>query len=128
APAYSPSSAVIMLPPVEAFDDAEAYYATSAHEHSHWTGHASRLARDLSGKFGSDAYAAEELVAELAAAYIAASLGIETQPRADHAQYLASWLRVLRSDTRALYRAATAAQAAADFLTERSAVGATCAA
>jgi antirestriction protein ArdC len=116
SPAYSPTSDLIMMPPLEAFDDAAAYYATSAHEHAHWTGHGSRLARDLSGRFGSDSYAAEELVAELAAAYVAAVLDVETHPRADHAQYLASWIRVLRSDSRALFRAATLAQAAADYL------------
>jgi antirestriction protein ArdC len=123
-PAYSPATDTILLPPLDAFDDAQSHYATAAHEHAHWTGHRSRLARDLKGKFGSESYAAEELVAELAAAYIAAALGIETQPRADHAQYLASWLRVLRADSRALYRAATLAQAASDYLTERGNVSA----
>jgi antirestriction protein ArdC len=128
APAYSPSRDTIFLPSIEAFDSAEAYYATSAHEHAHWSGHSSRLARDLSGRFGSDAYAAEELVAELAAAFVAASLEIETTPRADHAQYLGSWLRVLRADSRALYSAATAAQAAADYLTEQAGRVSACAA
>jgi antirestriction protein ArdC len=116
APAYSPAIDTIFLPPLEAFDDAEAYYATSAHEHCHWTGHASRLARDLSGRFGSDAYAVEELVAELGASFVAATLGIETTPRVDHARYLASWLRVLKSDSKAIFSVASAAQAAADFL------------
>jgi antirestriction protein ArdC len=119
-PSYAPASDTIRLPDLAAFDDAIGYYATSAHEHAHWSGHASRLARDLSGKFGSDSYAAEELVAELSAAFVGAVLNIETQPRADHAQYLASWIKVLRSDSRALYTAATHAQAAADFLTERA--------
>jgi antirestriction protein ArdC len=116
APAYSPARDTIFMPALEAFDDAEAYYATSAHEYCHWTGHASRLARDLSGRFGSDAYAAEELIAELGAAFVAALLGMETSPRADHAQYISSWLRVLRSDSSALFPVATASQAAADYL------------
>jgi antirestriction protein ArdC len=120
APAYSPALDVIMLPPLEAFDDAEAFYATSAHEHVHWSGHSLRLARDLSGRFGSDAYAAEELIAELGASFLAALLGIETTPRADHAQYLASWLRVLRADPKALFSVATAAQRAADYLVDTS--------
>src|SRR5947207_1162819 len=111
---YSPVGDYVTLPDLSAFEKASDYYATSAHEHAHWSGHASRLARDLTGRFGTDAYALEELVAELAAAYVAAaSLGIETQPRADHTQYLAAWIRVLRSDSRAIYRAATAAQTAA---------------
>jgi antirestriction protein ArdC len=128
APAYSPSRDTIFLPAIEAFHDSESFYATSAHEHCHWSGHASRLARDLSGRFGSDSYAAEELVAELGAAFVAASLEIETRPRADHAQYLGSWLRVLRADSRALYSAATAAQAAADYLVEQAGRVSTCAA
>jgi antirestriction protein ArdC len=127
-PAYSPARDVITLPALEMFDTAAAYYATSAHEHAHWTGHASRLARDLSGKFGSDAYAAEELVAELAAAFVAAHLGISTTPRADHTQYLASWLRVLKADSKALYKAAALAQAAADYLSTAAGRGARAAA
>ena len=128
APAYSPSRDTIFLPPIDAFTDAASLYATSAHEHVHHTGHSSRLARDLSGSFGSDGYAREELVAELGASFIAAVLGIETQPREDHAQYLASWLRVLKADPRALFTAATAAQAAADYLTEQAGRVSVCAA
>ncbi len=80
APSYSPGTDTIRLPDLSAFDNAVSFYATSAHEHAHWSGHSSRLARDLSGKFGSEPYAGEELVAELAAAFLAAVLGIETQP------------------------------------------------
>jgi antirestriction protein ArdC len=98
------------------FTDAHAYYATSAHEHAHWTGHASRLNRDLANRFGDDAYAAEELVAELYAAFTCATLGISTTPRPDHAAYLAHWLHVLRSDPRALFTVASKAQAATDHL------------
>jgi antirestriction protein ArdC len=114
--AYSPAGDFIILPAFEQFSSAVAYYATSAHEHSHWTGHRSRLARELSGRFGSDSYAAEELVADLSAAFTCAHLGISTTPRPDHAAYLASWLRVLRADPSALFTVASKAQAATDFL------------
>jgi antirestriction protein ArdC len=118
---YAPVADYIGLPELEQFDDAPAYYSTRAHESAHWTGHASRLARDLSGRFGSDAYAAEELVAELSAAFTCARLGLSMAPRPDHAAYLASWLRVLRADTSALFTAASKAQDASDHLAELAA-------
>jgi antirestriction protein ArdC len=118
--AYTPAGDYIVLPALEQFDQASDFYATSAHEHAHWSGHETRLARDLSGRFGTNAYAAEELVAELSAAFTCARLGISTVPRPDHASYLASWLQVLRSDTSALFHAASKAQAASDFLAERA--------
>jgi antirestriction protein ArdC len=121
--AYAPSLDAIMLPDLDQFGDAASYYATTAHEHAHWTGHRSRLARDLSGRFGSDSYAAEELVAELSAAFTCSLLGISTVPRPDHAAYLASWLRVLRADPSALFHAASNAQAATDYLAERAGAG-----
>jgi len=119
---YSPVGDYIALPDLSAFDKASDYYATSAHEHSHWSGHTSRLARDLTGRFGTDAYAAEELVAELSSAFSCARLGISTTPRPDHAAYLDSWLRVLRADSSALFHAASKAQAASDYLAERASV------
>lgn len=115
-PSYTPSLDVISLPPLASFDDAVGYYSTSAHEHSHWTGHKSRLDRDLSTRFGSEAYAAEELVAELSAAFVCATLGISTSPRPDHAQYLKSWLRLFKDDPKALYAASSIAQRAANYL------------
>ena len=115
---YAPVADFIGLPDLEQFDDAPAYYSTRAHESAHWTGHASRLARDLSGRFGDDRYAAEELVAELSSAFTCARLGLSMAPRPDHAQYLASWLRVLRADTSALFAAASKAQDATDHLAE----------
>jgi len=118
--AYSPVGDFIRLPEPSQFGSAVAHYATSAHEHAHWTGHTSRLARDLSGRFGSDAYAAEELVAELSAAFTCAHLGISTTPRPDHVAYLASWLRVLRADPPALFTMASKAQAASDLLVQRA--------
>ena len=94
----------------------EAYYATLLHELTHWTAHPSRLARDLSGRFGDESYAMEELVAELGAAFLCADLGIANSPRLDHAAYIANWLKVLRDDTKALFTAASRANQAADFL------------
>jgi antirestriction protein ArdC len=114
--AYSPAGDFIVMPLFEQFSSSVAYYATLAHENAHRTGHPSRLSRDLSGRFGSDAYAAEELVAELSAAFTCAHLGISTAPRPDHAAYLASWLRVLRADPSALFTVASKAQAATDWL------------
>lgn len=120
--AYVPAGDYIVLPNLDQFDRASDLYATSAHEHAHWSGHTSRLARDLTGRFGTDAYAAEELIAELSSAFTCARLGISATPRPDHASYLASWLRVLRADCSALFHAATKAQAATDYLTERASV------
>ena len=104
------------MPPFEAFRDAFSYYATLLHELTHWSGHASRLARELRSRFGDEAHAAEELIAELGAAYLCADLGIALEPRDDHASYLAFWLKVLRNDPRAIFTAAAHAQRAADFL------------
>ncbi len=115
---YSPSHDRVQLPPFEVFKDAESYYATALHELTHWTGHASRCARDFEKRhrFGSQAYAFEELIAELGAAFLCADLGITPEPRPDHADYLAHWLAVLKADKRAIFTAASAAQRAADFL------------
>jgi len=113
---YRPATDTIHLPALEAFDTAAHYYGTRAHETVHWTGHHSRLARDLSGRFGTDSYAAEELVAELGAAMWCAQAGLSAVTRTDHAAYLAGWLRILRTDTRALITVASRAQAAVDHL------------
>ena len=113
---YSPDRDLIVLPQFDSFVDTASYYATSAHEHAHWTGHPDRLNRDLTGRFGSDGYAMEELVAELSAAFTCAMLGISPTPRPDHAAYLALWLRVLRADSKALHLVAGKAQAATDYL------------
>lgn len=118
---YSPARDFINLPELAMFRDSVSYYATSAHEHAHWTGATSRLDRGLNVNHDSTDYAKEELVAELSAAFLCATLGISSEPRPDHAQYLASWLRVLKSDDKALWRAASAAQKAVDFLTELAA-------
>ena len=115
--AYSLGEDRIRMPPLAAFRDAEGYYATLAHEAVHWTKHPRRLDRDTGKKRWGDAgYAAEELVAELGSAFLAADLGIEIEPRADHAAYVASWLEVLKGDKRAIFTAASMAQRAADYL------------
>ena len=92
----------------------ENYYSTSCHEHAHWTGLKSRLDRlELKNKKG---YAFEELVAELSAAFLCNQLDISSEPRADHAQYLAGWLTALGSDTDYIFKAAAEAQKAVDFM------------
>ena len=114
---YRPSTDSIVLPIFEAFRDAESYYATLAHETTHWTAHESRLARDFGTKrFGSEGYAIEERVAELGAAFLCADLGLTLEPREDHAAYVANWLDVLKTDNRAIFVAASHAQRAADFI------------
>jgi len=111
---YTPSADSITLPKFEQFESPAAYYGTSFHEHGHWTGAAHRLARTFGKRFGDDAYAFEELVAELTAAFVVAELGIEGHLR--HPEYLAHWIKVLKSDSKAILTAAAAAAKAADFL------------
>ena len=115
---YATALDYIQLPPAETFKDAESYAATKAHEFIHWTGHQSRNAREFGKRFGDDAYAFEELVAELGAAFLCADLGITPEVREDHAAYLAHWLQVLKKDKRAIFTAATHAQRAADYLAD----------
>lgn len=94
----------------------ESFYSTLLHELTHWSGHPSRLNRQLNNRFGDGAYAMEELVAELGAAFLCADLGVALEPRPDHAAYLSGWLTVLKQDKRALFTAASKASEAADFL------------
>ena len=117
---YAPDSDHIQMPPFQAFVENIAYYSTLAHEHSHWTAQASRCDRQLGKRFGDNAYAAEELIAELGAAFTCAHLGLTTEPREDHAQYINSWLKVLKADKRAIFTAASKAQQAADFMVQRA--------
>lgn len=108
---------VVSMPPFAAFMEAEHYYATLAHEMTHWTRHPSRLDRDLGRKaWGDEGYAKEELVAELGAAFLCADLGITPEVREDHAAYIAGWLKVLKHDKRFVFSAAAHAQRAADHL------------
>lgn len=119
---YSPGADYIQVPPRDQFigtptsSPTETFYSTLCHELTHWAGHPSRLNRDLSGRFGDRAYAVEELVAELGAAFLCADLGITNMPRLDHAQYVASWFLLMRDDKRAIFTAASKAAAAAEFL------------
>ena len=117
---YSPDSDTITLPPFAAFFTPVDYYSTRAHETGHWTAKADRCNRELGKRFGDNAYSVEELVAELTAAFTLAHLGLSSEPRPDHAQYIASWLRVLKADKRAIFTASSKAQQAADYLVQQS--------
>jgi antirestriction protein ArdC len=121
---YSPAFDFIQMPSLQAFNDSESYYSTLAHEHTHWTGPKSRLGREFGKRFGDKGYAAEELVAELGAAFMCAELNLSLEPRADHAQYLEHWLGVLKADKRAIFTAASKAQAATDYLIKAAQLGA----
>jgi len=110
---YREFTDTITLPPREAFRSLEDYYATALHELVHWT--APRVERNLSGRFGDQAYAMEELIAEIGAAFLGAHLGLPIN-KLQHPQYIASWLEVLEKDTRAIFTAARLAQEACDWL------------
>lgn len=116
---FIPSADVILLPRKTEFKSVPDYYATALHELTHWTGHKDRLARNFTGRFGDSAYAFEELVAELGAAFLCASTGIDGQLQ--HESYIASWLKVLRHDKKAIFTAATAARRAVELLTSKAA-------
>ena len=104
---YSVVADRVQMSPFETFRDAESYYATLAHECTHWTRHPKRLDRDFGAKrWGDDGYAMEELVAELGAAFLCADLEITPEVREDHASYIAGWLKVLSRDKRAIFSAA----------------------
>ena len=111
---YAPTLDYIQVPRPEAFFDPVNWHRTALHELGHWSGASHRLARDLTGQFGSAQYAREELVAEMSAAFTCASLGVT--PTVRHADYIGDWLQVLRNDDRAIVRAASAASKAADYL------------
>lgn len=114
---YAPGPDHIQMPPFAFFEDPESYYATLAHEATHWTRHESRLDRDFGRKrFGDEGYAMEELVAELGSAFLCADLDLTPEVREDHVAYLDHWLKVLKADKRAIFTAASHAQRAADFL------------
>jgi antirestriction protein ArdC len=111
---YVPSEDFIRIPNQTAYCDQINYYRTAFHELGHWTGHKSRLDRNLTTKFGTQDYAREELVAEMATAFVCASLGII--PTVRHADYVGNWLQVLKEDVRAIVRAASLASKACDFI------------
>jgi len=122
---YTPSQDIIRMPERRRFigsataTPSEAFYSTLCHELVHWSGAKSRLDRDLSGRFGSDSYAVEELVAELGAAFLCGDLGLAPEPRADHACYIKSWLTVLKNDKKAIFTAASKASQAANWLIDK---------
>lgn len=112
---YMPSADRIQLPAKSLFSAPAAYYATALHELTHWTSHESRCDRDLSkGRFGNSEYAFEELVAELGAAFLCNDLGVSG--KLQHAEYIGSWLKVLKNDNTAIFKAAALAQKASDYL------------
>ena len=119
---YRPSMDHIQMPDeglfcgTETMTRSEGYYAVLTHELTHWTGAPTRLGRDMGKRFGDAAYAAEELVAEIASAFLCSELGITQDTRADHAQYLANWLTLLKSDNRAIFTAAAKASEAVEYL------------
>jgi len=114
---YDAAGDYIQMPHFDAFVSAEAHATTLAHECIHWTKRKDRLDRDFGRKvFGDQGYALEELVAECGSAFLAADLGLEIGPREDHAAYVASWLKVLKGDKRAIFRAAAHAEKAVAFL------------
>jgi antirestriction protein ArdC len=118
---YSPAADVVTMPDFERFHSASGYLATLAHELCHWTGHKSRLDRLTGNAHGTADYAREELVAELGAAFIGSRLGFVGEHLESHAGYLSHWVAALRSDKRAIFRAASAAQAAADMVLQHAA-------
>ncbi|MCE2731601.1 MAG: ssDNA-binding domain-containing protein [Rickettsiaceae bacterium] len=116
---YRESSDHIQMPEMKLFKNSNAYYSTLCHELTHWSGSKERLNRNLGGKrFGDSGYAMEELVAELGAVFLCSLLGINPDAREDHAPYIASWLKVLKSDKRAIFNAASLAQSASNYLLE----------
>ena len=106
----------IFMPPFEAFDDTASFVGTEIHECAHASGAKHRLNRDFGARFASEARSIEEITAELTAGFILADLGIAHHPRADHASYIASWLTLLKNNSRAIFTAASQAQAAADWM------------
>ena len=111
---YIPSIDAIQMPEYKTFKNADNYYATMFHELGHWTGDKKRLDRDLTGRFKTEAYAAEELVAELTSAFLCAEFSFDGDIR--HASYIAGWIKLLKEDKRAFFTAASKASAAAEYL------------
>lgn len=123
---YRPAADIIAMPDrhrfigTETSTATEGWYSTLLHELTHWTGASHRMDRTFGKRFGDDAYAMEEMVAELGAAFLCGDLGITAEPRPDHAAYIDNWLRILKSDRKAIFTAASAASKAAEFLASLS--------
>jgi antirestriction protein ArdC len=119
---YRPSTDTVHMPEeglfvgTDSMSRSESWHATEAHEVVHWTSHKDRCARELGRRFGDKAYCAEELVAEIGSAMLCAELGVSQDVRADHAQYLAQWLELMKADSKAIFTAAAAAGKAVDYL------------
>jgi antirestriction protein ArdC len=111
---YDVAGDFIRVPPPQAFYEPVNWHRTAVHELSHWSGAPNRLARDLSGEFGSKAYILEELCSEISSAYVCAALGVV--PTVRHADYVGAWIELLTEQDRAIVRAASAASKAADYL------------
>lgn len=116
AACYIPAHDMVRMPPRSAFKCLDSYRCTLLHEATHWTGHKSRLDRDFTGRFGDESYAFEELIAELGSAFLCARLGVNQDGLRHNADYIASWLKVLHGDKRAIFTASSAAQKASTFL------------
>lgn len=116
---YLPGKDEVHMPILAQFDDAASFYGVSIHEYGHASGAKHRLDRVLTGRFGSEKYAAEECVAEMTAGFVLADLGIAHHPRPDHAAYISTWLKAIKSDPRAIFTAASKAQQAADWMHAR---------
>lgn len=114
AAVYLPSTDTIHLPERSSFKGQREFYATALHELTHWTGHESRLNRKLDCKFGSEDYAFEELTAELGASFLCASVGLAYSTQ--HASYVASWLKALKDDKRFIFKAASKARKALEYV------------
>ena len=118
---YAHASDHVQMPERDAFMSAERYYSTLFHEIVHWTGAAHRLDRTKGRRFGDSAYAFEELVAEIGTAFVCSELGLEMTEFDQNAAYVASWLEGLRNDKTAIFKAASLASAAAEYVIERTA-------
>ncbi len=118
---YSPAEDTVRTPTADQFDTVGGFAATVAHEFGHWTGHESRLARDIQNRFGSEGYAFEELIAELTSVFVCNALGLEHEPVPNHAAYLKSWLSALKGEDgpSLLWKAGTDAQKAAQYILDR---------
>lgn len=116
---YDPTSDEIHIPPFSLFKKADYFYSTMAHEVVHATGSVNRCNRRLANRFGSELYAAEELIAELGSAFLSAELQLETEPKSDNAPYVQNWLTILKNDHRAIFTAASKAQEAVNWLLSR---------
>ena len=113
---YRPDIDTVFMPSFEHFVDVASYYSCLGHETGHAAGAHHRLDRDLTGRFGSASYAMDEVIVELTSSFVMADLGIACRPRREHAAYIQSWLTVLKNDPRAIFTAASKAQAAADWM------------